>query len=107
VHRVAQGAPLARASTASGLDGGVGCGVGSHLDREALRRRAAASALRVVPDPPWQTTAAAQAKTSACGTQRSTRTFGGVAAKASEFAPCPTVKRTRIGRSATGSSAAS
>ena len=53
--------------------------------------RPAASAPSTVPEPPWQTTSAASASASSCGTQRSTVTFGGTGPRSSSP---PVVSRT-------------
>ena len=45
--------------------------------------RPAASAPSTVPEPPWQTTSAASASASRCGTQRSTVTFAGIGPRSS------------------------
>jgi hypothetical protein len=62
----------------------------------------AASPARRVPKPPWHTIAAACGITSACGTQRSTRTFAGRAPSAagSWWRPIVTSTRTRSAASA-------
>ena len=64
----------------------------------------AARAPSVVPEPPWQTTASAEAKTRAWGTQRSMRTLGGAGPRAFTSVSFPTVKRMRAGSPAAASS---
>ena len=55
----------------------------------------AASAVSVEPDPPWPTTAAARGITSACATQRSTRTRRGSGPSSAGSRRSPIVSRTR------------
>jgi hypothetical protein len=70
-------------------------GAGTTTIGPARRRRAKGGAGSAVADHSDR-----MRNASACGSQRSTRTFPGVSGKASRFAPCPTVNRTRTGRPA-------
>ncbi len=81
------------------------CGWSANSGTTAIGRPAASAAL-TVPEPPWQTIAAACGITSACGTQPATCTFGATGPMSAGSRSRPTVTSTRTGRADSASIAA-